>query len=144
MAVLLSIAAKCKFIICMKPNSKGAKCPSLSLEKSLQAFPHSCLFQIWATVKVSLIHLHLKHASLTCHHQPCIHGIPIEYLMRLLLTKYTLFAILLYKAEKLSVRLSVCLSIWPSRRYLSSVSIDRNRTCSKWKLSLLGPQSIFL
>ena len=42
---------------------------------------------------------------------------------------------------------SVCLSVQPyflARRYLSSVSINRNKTCSKSKLCLWGSRSFFL
>ena len=52
--------------------------------------------------------------------------------------------ILLYKAEKSSVCLSVCPSSFLAYRYLSSVSIDQNKTCSKSKLCPWGSQSLFL
>ena len=55
----------------------------------------------------------------------------------------TLASLLLYKAEKPSV----CLSVRPhflARRYLSSVCIGRNKTCSKSKLCLWGWLSLFL
>ena len=52
---------------------------------------------------------------------------------------------LLYRDEKLSICLSVCLpSVLPSHQYLSHVCNNQNGICLKCKLSLLRPQSIYI
>ena len=67
---LLNTAAKCKFIVCIRPKSKeerGAKCSFPSLQNLFKFLHIHVFFKIWAVLEVGQVHLHLKHASLTCN-----------------------------------------------------------------------------
>ena len=107
---LLNTAAKCKFIICMRPKSKeerGAKCSFPSLQKSLQVFTHPCLFQNLSRTRSWSSSLIFEACIFDL--QPCFHEIPIEYLMSLMLTNMHCFQSIIKESEVNQYnRLSIC------------------------------------